>query len=410
LHSLRTFLERITPHKNKILYLEGLRGAAALSVVVHHFLLAFFPAFHSGVAAESHFANNRVEAFIAESPLSILYSGNFAVCIFFVLSGYVLSHRYFETGKLFAVNSMLIKRYPRLIIPVAISSLIAFVLLINGRLIHPEAALQTKSWWLSSLWPTPPTFVHFIKTTFIRVPLYGNSDYNTVLWTMRTEIFGSIVVGCLCMAVHFFRGRNYLIYFAALITCVMLKWFTLAGFCVGVLLCDPALKMFYNKIKTGWKFLLVLVIIIFASYPAIEFKNFDSHWLRGLNLKFLYPDENMELWHMIAASLLLLLLLSSVRAQNFFSRPFFHYLGKISFPMYLLHVILICGGIIPLFLWLSKTLGQHYLLNSSIVFLIYLGTLLLCSHFFYKWVDKKAIRLSALIASKILRNSNPKET
>ena len=80
----------------KIRYLDGLRGLAAFEVVFHHFILAFYPALFAGPGVPTHLAPGQ-EVFVSGSVLNLLYDGNFAVCIFFVLSGYVLSHKFFWT-------------------------------------------------------------------------------------------------------------------------------------------------------------------------------------------------------------------------------------------------------------------------------------------------------------------------
>src|SRR6185312_17539398 len=98
--------------ENKIKYLEGLRGLAALSVILHHFLVAFYPLSYYGDNTPSHLGN--IEMLYFQSPFSFLTNGNFMVAIFFVLSGYVLSDSYFRTGNKEVLISSTIRRFPRL--------------------------------------------------------------------------------------------------------------------------------------------------------------------------------------------------------------------------------------------------------------------------------------------------------
>ena len=78
----------------KIKYLNGLRGVAAFQVVIHHFILAFYPALFSGPDIQTHMAGG-IEVSASGSVFNLLWDGNFAVCIFFILSGFVLSHKFF---------------------------------------------------------------------------------------------------------------------------------------------------------------------------------------------------------------------------------------------------------------------------------------------------------------------------
>ena len=75
--------------------LEGFRGIAATIVVLYHFILAFYPALSWGPDARAE--HTPFEDDIFGTPLSIFYAGTFAVAIFFVLSGFVLSIGYFQT-------------------------------------------------------------------------------------------------------------------------------------------------------------------------------------------------------------------------------------------------------------------------------------------------------------------------
>src|SRR4051812_17451513 len=96
-----------------ILALEALRGIAALIVAFTHF---------SEVFPSTRFAE-------PGSVLAIFFNGRAAVIFFFVLSGFVLTHKYFEMRdpRLLAMGA--IKRLPRLAGPILIMTLSVCLLL-----------------------------------------------------------------------------------------------------------------------------------------------------------------------------------------------------------------------------------------------------------------------------------------
>src|SRR5262245_33476285 len=119
--------------------LEAIRGLASLSVLVGHVILAFWPAylFRSGTPGWEQFSA-WLQA-LSRFPGKFLWDGHLAVSIFFVLSGFVLSLTFFREGS--ALGSAAVRRYPRLMLPVAGSILLSFTLLACGAM-HNRAAVK----------------------------------------------------------------------------------------------------------------------------------------------------------------------------------------------------------------------------------------------------------------------------
>lgn len=96
-------------------YLDGLRGIAALLVVISHFKNGFF-------SVEN---NSSVFASIWKTLDFFIFQGHFCVQIFFVLSGFVLAYNSFNRPTF--LHKQWIKRIYRLGIPVLITSIIYFI-------------------------------------------------------------------------------------------------------------------------------------------------------------------------------------------------------------------------------------------------------------------------------------------
>jgi hypothetical protein len=113
-------------------YLDGLRGVAALIVVIHHYAYEF-----TSISPEGwHTGEPGTHDYIFLMPIvRAIHSGRFMVVIFFVISGYVLSYRGLQlaregkTTQLFeSLSSSVFRRWIRLHLPVIASTLVGFFL------------------------------------------------------------------------------------------------------------------------------------------------------------------------------------------------------------------------------------------------------------------------------------------
>ena len=124
-------------------YLDGLRGVAALVVVLCHFVLAFQPALLSGRAGQGATAAGTG---LSHTLLVLFWSPDCAVHVFFVLSGFVLSSAMAgqPTGRPLArLGALLLRRWVRLAGPILGSSLLAWGVIQAGWLRNgPAAALN----------------------------------------------------------------------------------------------------------------------------------------------------------------------------------------------------------------------------------------------------------------------------
>ena len=112
-------------------YLDGLRGVAALFVVIHHYAYTFTASSLQGWHAGPEGSHN----WFFQLPLiRVVHSGRFMVAIFFVISGYVLSYRSLKLARegkpaelLDSLASSVFRRWLRLHLPVIVSTFIAFL-------------------------------------------------------------------------------------------------------------------------------------------------------------------------------------------------------------------------------------------------------------------------------------------
>jgi peptidoglycan/LPS O-acetylase OafA/YrhL len=367
----------------KIKYLDGLRGLAALIVVLSHFVVVFYPALYTGEASEVHFVSE-LEVVIAGTPLNLLYNGNFAVCIFFILSGYVLTYRFFRDKDTETLKSGAFRRYIRLLVPVLFSNLVALILMKASLFYNVQAGSITKSTFMfTELWKFNPSFWDFLKESFFGVFFLDQCNYNPVLWTMTYEFIGSFMVFILAALIGRFKYRR-LIY---AVLCVLLFRTYYVAFLIGFILSDLTFNG-YLEIFRNWIAKLILAGLLLGSYPA----GMDVSNTMYIFFNFMYMPIDPIFFHMLGSICIMLALLNSQRLQKFFSSRPFVYLGRISFSMYLIHMIVIGSLSSYLFLVLNRSLS--YDLSFVIVFAVSLIVIFLVSNLVSRYVDEKGILLS----------------
>jgi hypothetical protein len=115
-------------------YLDGLRGVAALFVVIHHYAHLYTESSMTGYHYEKA-AKGSHDWFFLMPLVRVIHSGHFMVAIFFVISGYVLSYRSLKLARqgkyvelLDSLSSSVFRRWLRLHLPVVASTFLGFIL------------------------------------------------------------------------------------------------------------------------------------------------------------------------------------------------------------------------------------------------------------------------------------------
>ena len=380
----------------KIQYLDGLRGLAAFVVVFHHFILAFLPAMFFEGSTAFHLAPGK-EVFISGTPFNLFYGGNFAVCIFFVLSGYVLSHKFFLKKDPEIIIESAVKRYIRLVIPVAVSVFLAYALIELGLFYNVKAADVSGSSWLGSFWQFAPSFVGAMDQTFLGAFFTNFFHYNVTLWTISYEFAGSFLVFAFLAFFGTMRNR-YLAYIFAII--FFFQTYYLA-FVLGMMLSDleankKMLSMKFDKSKIFRAGLLMLGLF-FASFPAG--RSVDGTIYASLVKD--YFNDSAVLYHILGAFLVMFVLLNSKRMQKFLSFKGFLFLGEISFSMYLLHFILM--GSFGSFVFIKLAPHFSYVTTFLISFTLSVSLLFTIAYWMHIYIDKRAVDFSKMVYQRFFK-------
>jgi peptidoglycan/LPS O-acetylase OafA/YrhL len=370
----------------KFKYLDGLRGLAALVVVLDHFAIAFF---QRSTDASIQFSHTWLEEVILQTPLHLLVSGNFSVAIFFVVSGFVLGTKFFRTHDRSVVLASAWRRYIRLELPILASVLLSFAVMTLPLLYNQAAAVMTGSSWLRELWDITPSLAGALYHATIGVFVEGRSDYNTVLWTMQAELVGSFLVFALLLLVGH-RPSRWAVYMG-LAFAFMSSY--LLCFVAGVAMCD-----WYFTHKRGgtlsrkvWVPLLAVSLVL-GSIPVGTLVGTVfgvlPEWLGyGMNIPYRL--------HIFGAIALVFVLVATPALQKKLDGPVLQYIGRVSFGLYLTHLLVIGTFSCWLFTMLEPGLG--YLPGFAVTFALSAVLIWLAAHAFSKWVDEPAIRFSEFL-------------
>lgn len=445
----------------KNLALEGLRGTACAIVVIHHFCCAYYPLFIGLV--EPTRENVRGTWKIANSPLRILWAGQFSVILFFTLSGNVLTRRYVQKienkknkhnkqSDVINLSHSIIKRYIRLLIPVFFSvSFCWFVNCLGSFKDRLKVANITQS-----LWFTESTGVElygkswsiiwvFIVSFFSIWTSTDNKGFNNVLWTINYEIKGSFLVFLLVSIVAPESGGIKNIWIAI----VMLIVFNLSPFVINdekIIMTAFVFGFFFSMkadqiimheckrivqnrlsividgndsrqyifivLSKVWLLLVCCLVWDMACIPQMGESFYStSWWSHHQHLVKKYVNANgfgntngcstSYFYELIGSVLLFHAVEISPFLQAILSLPHMIYLGKISFSLYLLHLPLLYTCSTQLFLAFYEKYHIQYDYSVASTFLIMIPIWLLTAHIFWYAIDSHAIIWSSKVVDFI---------
>jgi peptidoglycan/LPS O-acetylase OafA/YrhL len=387
---------------NKISYLEGIRGLAALLVFFHHFALAFYPAFFNHDPSASHLDGKEIA--YGASVLSVFSNGNFCVCIFFVLSGFVLSRKYFQTNAFSVLVSGTQRRFVRLYIPIAVTILLAFMLMQAGLFYNvPASALSHSEWWLGNMWNFPDAWSRLWRSLVYGTMFNGDSSFDTTLSSMSIEFYGSLFVFGFLALTHNTRNRFPMLILSFLCFALIDKIYY-ATFIFGMSLnYAEARRDGMNKLSvTLWASLLLIAGLVLGSYPT-------NGMVAGTCFENLPPAiiQNGAWAHIIGGYFLVLAFVLSNVLQRIISFRVFIFLGYLSFALYLLHTLLIGSFSSYVFMKLSETMGY----NPAVMVVLLMTTLILLplSWLMTKYVDVPGTRFSKYVYERWGKIAEPQK-
>ncbi|CAL3968433.1 hypothetical protein PZA11_004026 [Diplocarpon coronariae] len=348
-------------------WLDGVRGVAALEVFIFHTISCWrtlFPAYNSTPDERSILQLPGIRTFFT--------TGGAAVCVFFALSGYVLTYkslRWMRTGSSHlvypSVASSMFRRGFRLYLP---PICITFFEMLATRLGYspplnfdftPEGSLFAQFWdWLKETWHLVNPYYTFPRSIqgFIVHP-----KYDAVIWTIPIEFYGSFTVYLLLLLlarVPSSAARMVLVALFAGLSMFLGAW---NAFCFssGMLIADYNLgqeeaeaeeqgevgfslrppRCRHPRLCAG-VFALAMYI---AGFPTLSYPGVHQSPMPGFEgLHAMIPwslnmEDHARWWWSLSGVAVLFCISQLAALKSLFETNFCQYLGKIAFSLYLVH-------------------------------------------------------------------------
>lgn len=362
--------------------LDAFRGLAALVVVVHHVIYSL----PDGIRGQLSFL---------ELPFAM--GGRFAVMLFFVLSGFVLSLPYFA-GKNLAYGPYLVRRLSRLYPPFAFAVLISALLcwLLGG----PE--LPIASSWLNDAWSEPLT-AGIVMSHLLMAGIGARQSISLdgPIWSLIIEMRVSLIFPLLVLYIRRFGLAG--VAMALVFAFVCAKSQTALGedtvglvgeSLVGTLLLTGRyIVMFLLGVMLAARLDQIKVTFLHAApiLHAIIFGGMVCIWIVAAYTKMVESHRGyVDVFSGVFTLYLITSCIAFPKVSAMLSGRLCLWLGDISYSLYLIH--------------LPVLMSMFYLLygHVSLIWIIALSfpAMLIAGHLMHYWIERPSMNLGRKLARR----------
>lgn len=375
--------------KGRLEELDSLRGLAALTVIFSHFFAIFKVESHSNIL-------NR----LIDSPLHLFFAGHEAVVLFFILSGFVLALPYYN-NKETSYSVFAIKRVIRIYIPYIVSVIVAVIL----AFIFTKGGINELSDWFNSVWEYPIKW-DVVIDHIIFIHSFENSEFNPVYWSLVHELRISLVFPLILLlqnkysiktntiigVVLFFSGFS-LFYLTNIVLQINVDYFSTLQY-IPMFMIGAYLALYREKLVNYLKQLneVAMYCLLFLALLAYTY----AHWFfPSIGILHVVNDLIIS----FGASIFIIFSLTSKKFSAFLKIKLVHFMGKISYSIYLYHSIVL---LTMLNIFYNK-------INIIFIFIMTIILTMVLSALSYYWVELPSIKLIKKIQNKYLLTKEKEE-
>jgi peptidoglycan/LPS O-acetylase OafA/YrhL len=330
------------PKKHSTEYLDGLRGLASFIVFIFHFTHLQYPGTNTGYGVSKNPS-------IWQLPIiRFVYSGAAMVSIFFVVSGYVLTHRFIqkmyrqEFGTLYSsLTSLTFRRALRLFLPALASCVLSFICASFGLIYFPEKVdhkpfhhgIPALAYYIdreSNPWTWDP---------------YMEGFYNPQLWSIALEYRASMVVFLAVLGLARSRTPVRMAVESGIVVHAFgHKRWDIALFMAGMLIAEMDVFVHDSTARTAimqrrcTKAVLITSVVVgiwLSGYPRD--RGLHSFGYGFLGRVWPHGQYRRRFWLGVASIMIVGPIPYLPLVQALFNTRLMRYFGQISFALYLIH-------------------------------------------------------------------------
>jgi peptidoglycan/LPS O-acetylase OafA/YrhL len=330
----------------RIVALDGLRGVAAIMVLLHHALLMLpqFANYEWYSKLPAHISLG--EFLLLRTPLRLVWAGQERAIMFFVLSGFVLCLPWLS-GKTQPYGRFLFGRFCRIYPPyIAAMALSALASLAIGGHVLPKASI----YFNEIGWAHHPD-AGTLASILLVLTNHHSAYINEAVWSLTWEVRVAILFPLLMLPI--LRWRNL----GAAQLYVFL--FLLGQGCRQLLRAHPDSALFFGN---GCRYTACFVLGTVIAMNRVKIGEWFVHrhsafgWLcltLGLGICWApWPHFHDDIVG-IGAALLIVAIIGTVSLRKWLAKDYWLWLGRQSYSLYLIHVpvvmatVILYGGKVP---------------------------------------------------------------
>lgn len=361
---------------NREYWLDRVKGIACVMVFVNHFFMTF------GYTCVG------LDSIVQRKPFRVLISGNYAVCIFLVISAYVISVPIYRQKDFGKVQKVLFKRYPRLMLPVFFSSLFSYFLYTLGGYYNQEAGSILGNQWLMGKYAEQLTLKNLFLSSLIKVWWNGDASFNAPFWMLQILFFGTFLTVIITMITAIEKQ------YGGIILAILALIYTYLGnlylcFILGTLLAYLKCRTnLWKKWKQSKVFLGINIILLLSAFGLPGYSDAIIEVAVRLFSENAFVCTG-NFYKIVGSFLLIFSLMGLEGIKKFLEKSkVLKAVSEVSFSIYLIHWPIVAS--LSCFLYLQlQGMGIEKNMICTIVFVITAITVVIVAKIFNELVEKR---------------------